>query len=126
MFELTIKDVVYEFNFGMGFLHEINKKVQTAVDGVKDVKKNIGLRYMIASVIDGDLEALEDILFIANMGKNPRVTRALLDSYLEDENTDIDKLFDDVMGFLKSANATKKTTMELLEAVAKEMQKAES
>ena len=122
MFELTIKEQVYQFNFGMGFMREINKRMQSPVDGLKDVNKNIGLRYMIASIIDGDLEALVDVLDAANKGFSPRVTKALLDSYIDDEGTDIDRLFDDVLGFLKSANATKKTTMDLLEAV--ENQKA--
>lgn len=117
MFELTINNNVYQFNFGMGFLREVNKKVGTPVDGLPDVKKNIGLQYYIASVIDGDLEALVDILEVANKSQNPRVTRALLDSYIDDENTDIDELFGSVLDFLKSANATKRTAVALLEAI---------
>ena len=37
MYELTINDVVYQFNFGMGFMREVNKKVCTPVDGLKAV-----------------------------------------------------------------------------------------
>lgn len=123
MFELTIKDNVYQFNFGMGFLREINKKVGTPVDGLPDVKKNIGLQYYIASVIDGDLEALIEVLEVANKSQNPRVTRALLDAYIDDENTDIDSLFESVMDFLQKANATKKTTVALLAAIEEQKQK---
>ena len=108
MFELTIKGEVYSFQFGMGFLREINKKMSTPVDGVPDAKQNVGLRFALASVvIDKDIEALVDMLFAANKGQNPRVTPALLDGYIDDESTDIDALFEDVIGFLKSANATK-------------------
>lgn len=39
MYELTLNDVVYQFNFGMGFMREVNKKVCTPVDGLKDVKR---------------------------------------------------------------------------------------
>lgn len=117
MFELTINNNVYQFNFGMGFLREINKKIGTPVDGLPDVKKNIGLQYYIASVIDGDLEALVDILEVANKSCNPRVTRLLLDSYIDNEDTDVDALFESVMDFLKSANATKKTVAALLAAI---------
>lgn len=124
MFELTIKDIVYQFNFGMGFLRETNKKVSTPVDGLKDVSKNIGLQYLLAGVIDGDLEALVEILETANKGQNPRVTRQLLDSYIDDEDTDIDSLFNEVLDFLKSANATKKTVAALLEAIENEKAKA--
>ena len=120
MFELTINDQVYAFNFGMGFLREVNKKISTDVENLKGVKKNIGLRYMIADVIDGNPEALVEILNAANKGQTPRVTAALLDAYIDDQNTDIDALFESVIDFLKSANATRKTTIELLEMVEAE------
>ena len=124
MFELTINDQVYAFNFGMGFLREVNKKISTDVENLKGVKKNIGLRYMIADVIDGNPEALVEILNAANKGQTPRVTAALLDAYIDDQNTDIDALFESVIDFLKSANATRKTTIELLEMVEAEKEKA--
>lgn len=123
MFELTINGVVYGFNFGMGFMREINKRISTDVDGLKGVKKNIGLRYKIASIIDGDVESLVDALEVANKGQTPRVTRDLLDSYIDSEDTDVDELFTQVMDFLKKANATKKTVQMLLEAIEQEKAK---
>lgn len=123
MFELTINGIVYEFKFGMGFMRKINKKIGTPVDGLPDVKKNIGLQYMIAGVMDGDVEALVDILDAANEGLKPRVTKALLDDYIDNEETDIDKLFEDVLDFLKSANATKKTVANLLVAIEEQKTK---
>ena len=72
MLELTINEQVYEFNFGMGFMREINKRVGTAVDGLPDIKKSIGLQYYIAGVMDGDVESLVDILDVANKGHDPR------------------------------------------------------
>ena len=117
MFELTISDAVYEFNFDMGFLREINARIKTPIDGLKGVEKNMGLQYMIASVIDGDPEALVDVLDAANKGSKPRVTRNLLDAYISDENTDIDALFEDVLGFLEKANVTKKVMKTLKTAM---------
>ena len=104
-------------------MREINKKVGTPVDGLPDVKKNIGLQYYVAGVLDFDVEALVDILDIANKGQNPRVTRALLDAYIDDSETDIDRLFEDVLDFLKSANATKKTVTNLLAAIEEQKNK---
>ena len=126
MFELTINKQVYQFNFGMGFMRAMNKKIVTPVDGLKDVKKNIGLQYTIAGVLDGDLEALVDVLETANTGCTPRATRAILDGYIDDENTDIDELFDTVIDFLSSANATKKTMKNLQEMLEKEREKAKA
>ena len=126
MFELTIKGDVYQFNFGMGFLREINKKISAPVDGLKDVNKNIGLQYTVASVIDGDPEALVDVLEVANKGFSPRVSRNLLDSYIDDAETDIDDLFKTVIDFLKNANATKKAVETILEAVEKQKAKEQA
>ena len=126
MFELTITGEVYQFNFGMGFLREINKKISTPVDGLKDVNKNIGLQYIVASVIDGDPEALVDLLEVANKGFSPRVSRNLLDSYIDDAETDIDDLFKTVIDFLKNANATKKAVETILEAVEKQKAKEQA
>lgn len=123
MFELTINGQVYAFNFGMGFMREINKKIGVPVDGLPDVKKNMGLQYTVAGIIDGDIEALVDALDVANKGNSPRVTKALLDSYIDDTETDIDKLFEDVLDFLKHANATKKTVAMLLNAIEDEKAK---
>ena len=119
MFELTIKENVYQFKFGMGFMREINKRVKNQVEGLKGVEQNIGLRFFISAVISGDMEALVEVLNVANFGMTPSVTNGLLDAYLEDEATDIEKLFEDVLGFLKTANVTKKVTLEILAEVEK-------
>lgn len=117
MFELTIKDQVYQFNFGMGFLREINKKVSTPIDKLPDVRQNIGLKFYVSGIIDKDAEALVDVLEMANKGEKPRVTRDILDSFVDSEDTDIDSLFGEIMGFLKKANATKSAVLTLLGAM---------
>ena len=109
----------------MGFLRELNKRVSTPVDNLPDVKKNIGLQYVIAGVIDGDLEDLVDILDCANKGQSPRVTKMLLDAYIDNEDTDIDELFESVIDFLKKTNATKKVTLRLLEEIERQKAKME-
>ena len=123
MFELTINEVVYQFNFGMGFMREINKTLSAPVEGNKDIKKNIGLRFKVASLYDGDLEALVEILEAANKGQSPRVTRLLLDAYIDNPETDVDALIEEVLDFLRNANATKKTVAAIDEAVAAEKAK---
>ena len=116
MMELTINGQVYQFNFSMGFLREANKLVSSSVEGT-NVKKDIGARYMIARVIDGEADALVDLLDVANKGQNPRVTKAALDAYIDNSDTDIDQLFDDTMDFLGKANATKKMVAKMQEAI---------
>lgn len=122
MMELTINGQVYEFNFGMGFLREVNKKATAQVDGVKGAERNLGLRMAVAGIVDGDVETLVDVLDLANKGRDPRATKTVLDSYIDDPDTDIDKLFEDVMDFLKKTNATRKTTVAFLEEVEEQKQ----
>ncbi len=113
MMELTISGQVYQFNFGMGFLRDANKTVSEKINNATDKKKDVGATYMIAGIMDGDPEDLVNALDLANKGQNPRVTRALLDSYIEDPNTDIDQLFEDTLDFLERANATRKIVERL-------------
>ena len=113
MMELTINGQVYQFNFGMGFLRDANKTVSEKINNATDKKKDVGATYMIAGIMDGDPEDLVNALELANKGQSPRVTKALLDSYIENPDTDIDQLFEDTMDFLERANATKKIVKRL-------------
>ena len=70
-------------------------------------------------LIDKDIEALVDVLLAANKGFDRRVTQALLDSFIDDSETDVDSIFEEVLGFLSRANATKKKTLELIEEAEK-------
>ncbi len=115
--ELTIDGQVYQFNFGMGFLREANKRVSMPVEGMNGMKKDVGARYLIAQVLDGEVDSLVDLLDIANKGQNPRVTKALLDSYIDDPETNIDELFEETKDFLSKANATRKMMEKMQEAI---------
>ena len=62
-----------------------------------------------------------------NKSETVRVTRQTLEQYIEDCE-DIDKLFEEVMGFLSGANCTKKKAARFMEMVKdlEEKQKAEN
>lgn len=124
MMELTINGQVYQFNFGMGFLRDANKTVSEKINNATDKKKDVGATYMIAGIMDGDPEDLVNALDLANKGQSPRVTKALLDSYIENPDTDIDQLFEDTLDFLEKANATRKIVERLKKKIeeAKEKQ----
>ncbi|MEG1497574.1 MAG: tail assembly chaperone [Clostridiales bacterium] len=121
--ELIINDEVYQFCFGMGFLREINGSIKADVDGLKGVNKNIGLQYMVAGLLDGDVETLVGVLDAANKGQTPRLTKKQIDAYIDDEVDDLDALFDQVVDFLSRTNATKKTTVWVREQVEKAAEK---
>ena len=121
--ELTINGQVYQFNFWHG-IHERNEQESKhAGRRSKRCQEDIGLRYAVAGIMDGDVEALEDLLLVANKGQNPRATTEILDEYIDDPDTDINQLFEDTMGFLKSANATKKCVQNLEKTIEEEKAK---
>lgn len=123
MFELTINGEVYQFRFGIGFVRDINKQKKRAVEGM-DEKQDCGLQFAVASLIDEDPIGLIDILELANKTEKPRVTRSLLDSYIDDETTDLEALFAEVLDFFKNSNATKKTTLAVMELIEEQKKTA--
>lgn len=127
MFELTINNKVYNFNFGLGFIRELNPKVTKPIDGVKGKQQELGLQYAIGGIIDGDIEDLISVLLTANKGcEGERLTIKELEAHIEDSNTDLDELFEQVLDFLSEANCTKKTVKNLQDAIEKQKAKAES
>lgn len=124
MFELTIDGVVYQFKFGLGFAREISKTRK--VKGENGEAQDMGLQFAVASLIDEDPVALVDILDLANKTENPRVTRAMLDRYIEDENTNITQIFAELLDFFERNNSTKKATENMKKFVEEQRKKAEA
>ena len=110
MMELQIKGQVYQFKFGFGFMREIDK--QQTVKAPNGTQQNIGFQTAVGGILDGDAQALEDVLLLANKGQEPRLTADVLEEYIEE--TDVDALFDGVIDFLKKSNVSKKKTLNLL------------
>ena len=117
MFELTINGTVYPFNFGIGFVRDVNKMIQKPIDGFPDAKEDVGVAYKIAQISSGDVLALIDVLDAANKGREPRITKKQLEEYIEDDGTDIDKLFADTLSFFKKANATRRVAIQMETAI---------
>lgn len=110
--EIETNGEIYQLVAGFGFLHEVNKKVTVDVPNMGK-KKEVGLKFMAASIIDGDIDALADCIFYMNVGQTPRLKKADVEKYLEDVD-DIDKVFEDVINFLSQANACKKEVKPLM------------
>ena len=115
MFEITINGTVYKLKFGIGFVNEVNGRRQAPLGN--GMKEDVGLEYVIAKIQEGDILTLVDVLDLGNKyAGEPRLTRSVIEEYLEDENTDIERLFDDVLGFFEKSNATKKKVKMIKEA----------
>ena len=111
-FEIEMNGTMYAFNFGMGFLKAINSRATEKVPN-SNYSVNVGAKYLMAQVMSDDVEALCDVLMTANKGETPRLTQKELETYIEDEATDIEALFKQVVDFFGKANATKMIYKEL-------------
>ena len=79
--EIEVNGEIYQLVAGFGFLHEVNKKLAIDVQST-GTKKEIGLKYMVASIIEGDIDALVDCIFYMNSGQSPRLKKTQIESYL--------------------------------------------
>lgn len=111
-FEIEMNGIPYAFNFGMGFLKAINSRATEKVPN-SNYTVNVGAKYLMAQVMSDDVEALYDVLMTANKGETPRLTQKELETYIEDETTDIEALFKQVVDFFGKANATKMVYKEI-------------
>lgn len=112
-FEIIMNGQPYTFVFGMGFLKTINAKAVSKVPN-SNYSINTGLKFIMAQVIDKDVEALAEVLMTANAGLTPRLKQKDLYDFFEDEETDIEAVFDTVIDFFGKANVTKTTYKELM------------
>ena len=123
MFELTIKDTVYPFNFGIGFVRDISKKQQAKNE--EGVLVDVGLQYAVLNLVDEDPIEVVNILELANKTEKPRVNKKDLEDYIQDEDTDLEALCKEILDFFASHNATKKKTLAALDFAAIQMAKIE-
>lgn len=122
MYDIEINGTSYPVKFGMNFIREINKRVTVSMDAWGGKEENVGLNYYIAKLMDGDLEALQQILFVANKTETPKLNISMLNEWFEDENTDIDAIFKQVTDFLSEANCTKRAYKAIKIAVEEQNQ----
>lgn len=122
MYDIEINGTSYPVKFGMNFIREMNQRVTVSMDAWGGKEENVGLNYYIAKLMDGDLEALQQILFVANKTETPKLNISILNDWFEDENTDIDEVLKRVTDFLSEANCTKKAYRTIKKAVEEQNQ----
>lgn len=116
--QLEINGTTFEFRFGIGFMKEIQSRYKEMASISVAIPN--GFKYVVASMLDGHIEDLFDILYTSNKTEKPRITEKALMEYLEDESTDIESLIQEVKSFLLKANASKSLMNQIMEALAEE------
>lgn len=123
--ELTINGKVYQFKASIAFMRLANNLVEEKVNNT-NLSQKVGLRYLIAGLIDGDVEQLINALDFMNTGFEQRLTRKEIEDFIEDENVNIDDIFGMVLDFLSKANVSKGTYNALIEQVKREKARIEA
>ena len=95
--QLEINGTTYEFRFGIGFMKEIQSRYKEMAS--ISVAIPSGFKYVVASMLDGHIEDLFDILYTANKTEKPRITEKALMEYLEDESTNVESLIQEVKDY---------------------------
>lgn len=118
MYTREIDGKIYEFKFGIGFVRDIDK-TRTVKDD-DGTQRKVGLTFTIAGLMDGDFEKLIDCLLIGNKyAGGDRLERSQIEAWLEEDTTDLEREFRDLLDFFETANFTSRKTRDIKEAVAK-------
>ena len=80
--EIEANGEIYQLVAGFGFLHEVNKRVTVDVPNTKN-KKEVGLKFMVASIMDGDIDDVINFLSQANACK--KEVKSLMTSMQEEK-----------------------------------------
>lgn len=114
--ELIINENVYNFRFGIGFVRYLDGKASVKQDGVIF---GVGLETLLPNLLSKNTVTLVDCLIAANRTEKITVTQDILDKYIDDDSTDIDQVFEDVIEELKKSNASKLKTAKIIEDIKK-------
>lgn len=115
---------VYPFKFGVGFLKRANARYKEIAGGSMTAVEN-GFIYLLARAEDGHVDAIAEMLLMANKGLKPQVTMQTIEDYIDDE-CDIDALWLEMLDFLKSSAACKKLTQETLNKIHPKMEESQA
>lgn len=115
MTSIEINGTNYPLKFGLGFVRSINKKYKTQAEEVEISGEDAGLTYALGAVVlDKSVTTLIDtILEAAKTADNNQLTRDGLVEWIESDDMDINKLFEDVEDFFEKANFCKITLKKL-------------
>lgn len=119
MYTKEINGKLCEFNFGLGFVREIDKSV--LIEGDDKRKHKMGLTYAIAGLMDCDYEKLIDCLVIGSkFAPGETLSRADIEAWMDSEEFDLEKECEELLDFFGKCSFTKKKTEDLTLAVSRD------
>lgn len=122
MYSIEINGKNYPLKFGFDFMRKMNKKMIRRDEGTGKDEEN-GLEYVIAQIMDHNIEYLVEVIMTANATEDEKIDKKELIEWIENDDTDIDAIFEEIDSFFAKANCTKnahRNVMLLVEQMAEE------
>ena len=101
--QITINDVTYYLNFGIGFIREMDQRFYQMVNGVR---YGVAMDMKFPALVVGEMVALSDVLYSGTHVAEQRPKLNEVDDYVENHE-DLESVFAEVIEELKKSNATK-------------------
>lgn len=113
--QIKIKNNEYNLNFGVRFVRELDKVAGVTLNqnGVKQ-SFGMGVTRNIIPLRQYDPATLATVLKCATWDNVKRPNQKEIDDFIDNPETDLEKLFDDVLAEMDQANAIKVVTKQRL------------
>ncbi|WHO86578.1 tail assembly chaperone [Limosilactobacillus oris] len=113
--EITINKKDYELNFGVKFVRLMDKKmpIKVNVNGMGEQDFGMALTRVVPGLKTYDTSILSDVIYNALWSAKPRPSQDDVDAFIDDPDTDIEKLFNDVIDAMSKSNSVKLATKNL-------------
>lgn len=102
--QIKIGEKEYELNFGVKFVRLLDQTHGLSVNGMQFGQ---GLTKMLYGLQAYDPACLADVIYAATWANKKRPTLVQIEAMIEDPETDIEKLFDNVIAEMNKSNAIK-------------------
>ena len=113
--EIKINGKTQELNFGVKFVRLLDKKMPIVmnVKGMGEQPFGMALTRVVPALKTFDTAVLSDVIYLALWGSKPRPSQEDVDAFIDDDKTDIEKLFSDVIDAMSKSNSVKLATKNL-------------
>lgn len=113
--EIKINGKEQELNFGVKFVRLLDKKmpIVMSVKGMGEQPFGMALTRVVPALKTFDTAMLSDVIYLALWGSKPRPSQDDVDAFIDDNKTDIEKLFSDVIDAMSKSNSVKLATKNL-------------
>lgn len=106
--QIKIKNKDYDLNFGVKFVRELDKIAGMKIErnGVAQ-RFGMGVTLTLPSLNQYDPATLATVLYCATWDNKNRPSLNDIDDFIDDPDTDLEKIFKDVLDEMNKANAIK-------------------